>query len=330
MQTEFNISQEIEKNKKLEGMINSFRQALIQSEKSKQELQIYNHDYKLFLAEMEKKSTAAQVKLSINDRIRKRYEDDQKNIKFTNRVLREALDLKKSKHLDINETLDIPKKFYYQSIIPLPTLKNFNRILASYNISSLDTTQLLPNETQYAKAETYRKFLENFSSWLFHGRYYLGLGPFMELYISSSFKAFFANMNFSKRYFYEPALRYQDEVIQNSSIKEATTGPLNKFVIPLRLFEAVQDNNQEAIEFLITTALVDINMQNHKGNTALHIASLNENEEIFTFLIGLGADYVIKNSDKKTAIDLCPDLELRTHFQQAVNNKNGMSSFINP
>jgi len=46
-----------------------------------------------------------------------------------------------------------------------------------------------------------------------------------------------------------------------------------------------------------------VNLQDLDGNTALHIATLNNNIDVVKLLLENGADKEIKNKNEKTALD---------------------------
>ena len=66
-------------------------------------------------------------------------------------------------------------------------------------------------------------------------------------------------------------------------------------------------NKKEAQEIVfdyINNNRVNLNTQDEYGNTALHIAAINSNENVFKALIEAGAKIDIKNNQGKRAIDI--------------------------
>jgi ankyrin repeat protein len=75
---------------------------------------------------------------------------------------------------------------------------------------------------------------------------------------------------------------------------------------------AVKRHLIEFVQYFIDKKL-DINYQNNFGDTALHIAMVEENLDIIQLLLNNNADLLIKNNERKTPFDLASG-EIRKVF----------------
>ena len=69
---------------------------------------------------------------------------------------------------------------------------------------------------------------------------------------------------------------------------------------------AVKRHLIDFVQYFIDKKL-DVNYQNNFGDTALHIAMIEENLDIIKLLLNNNADLLIKNNEKKTPFDLASD-----------------------
>ena len=69
------------------------------------------------------------------------------------------------------------------------------------------------------------------------------------------------------------------------------------------LMQAVKVGSYQAAELLINEAKVDVNNRNKVGNTALHIAVLNQHPDLCQLLIKNGADVLIVNDEQYTCLE---------------------------
>lgn len=61
------------------------------------------------------------------------------------------------------------------------------------------------------------------------------------------------------------------------------------------------------MRFILNQKGCDADAQTKLGNTAVHLAALNQRAEVCKLLISNGVDLKKKNKSGKTAADLCPE-----------------------
>jgi hypothetical protein len=71
-------------------------------------------------------------------------------------------------------------------------------------------------------------------------------------------------------------------------------------------YDAIKSNNLEMADYLLNHQMADINFSclSESGNRPLHAAVINNNPEAVSYLIALGANVHLKNSDNKSPLDL--------------------------
>ena len=81
---------------------------------------------------------------------------------------------------------------------------------------------------------------------------------------------------------------------------------------------ALKRKNEEIAELILTSPILDITYQDKNGNSYLHIAVMNQMENIFRILINKGINVNIQNNDGNTAL----------HFAYSINDIKYISFII--
>lgn len=84
----------------------------------------------------------------------------------------------------------------------------------------------------------------------------------------------------------------------------------NKWQTPLHI-AAISGNLEYVKDLLNNDKFYPINIQDYKGNTALHYACNRDYVEITMLLLEKGTDYNLENADNKTAYDLAQQYSSR-------------------
>ncbi len=160
-----------------------------------------------------------------------------------------------------------------------------------------------------------------------------------ELEEPKSDKRFFRQKNeHSKNSFLELALEYLDlpcfkALIYSAYDAKEIDKQIKHYLKEKLLKAATNGNNEDGIKNIINLVYsgADVNVQNKNGDTALHLATDNENTEIIKKLIEAGADVNVQNKNGDTALHLAIDnknTEIIKKLIEAgadvnVQNKNG-------
>jgi ankyrin repeat protein len=78
------------------------------------------------------------------------------------------------------------------------------------------------------------------------------------------------------------------------------------------LQRAVINNKKQLIKYFIDKG-IDPNEKNDKGNTAMHLAMLNDDEDTIQMILDAGGNLYIKNNDDDTPIDLASKYILKKY-----------------
>lgn len=82
---------------------------------------------------------------------------------------------------------------------------------------------------------------------------------------------------------------------------------------------ATHYGNYNVVEFLIKENYFDINSKDFAGNTALIVATKNNQTQIMKLLLELGADKSLKDADGKTAYDYAVEYDRKDHISLLEN-----------
>ena len=83
---------------------------------------------------------------------------------------------------------------------------------------------------------------------------------------------------------------------------------------------AIKRNKKDTIDLLLTSPIIDINFQNSKKNSYLHLAVLNQNLELINELINKGIDMNLQNEDGDTALHLAYKIDNKDIIEILINN----------